>query len=56
MKVVTISSDGVNPSVYNVPEGVALSIEVWGPDPEDCHTVNIEGPYEGEPPERSDDE
>lgn len=54
-KVVRITSDGVNPSIYSVPDGAELVIERTGPDLEDIGSITLTGPYEGELPEEMDE-
>lgn len=55
-RVVRITSDGVNPSTYSVPEGVVLVVEQTGQDVEDMFSVEMVGPYEGEMPEPGADD
>lgn len=55
-KNVDITSDGVNPSVYTVPDGVILSVSQNGPDLDQYWHVDMEGPYEGELPEPEEED
>lgn len=41
-------SDGVNPGVWYLPAGAAVTIEQTGPDPEDISSVELVGLYEGD--------
>jgi len=50
---VEIESDGVNPATYSIPAGVSLTITDWS---DAAHVQTVEGPYEGEWPERSDED